>query len=110
MSDQQSIWESPLERFEDMLKQTHRQRSQRPVSNWFHMNENGVPGEITEHPYVNLPDLSVNNGCYMPVLSAGAVLPRQHGNLTTVSASSIQPFSAQACPCFSQASNFLYRS
>jgi len=81
------------------------QRHQRPVSNWFYMNENGVPGEVTEHPYINIPDLSWNLNCFMPVLTSGAVLPRNNGNLSTVSVSAIEPFAAQSCPCISQAIN-----
>jgi len=69
------------------------------ASNWFWMNETGVPGNFTEHPYINIPDNSFSLNCFMPVLSAGAVLPRQAGNHTTVSASGLAPFRAQNCPC-----------
>ena len=74
-------------------------RHQPPVSNWFAMNETGVAGDFTEHPYFNIPDMSGNLQCFMPVVRNGAVLGREAGNLNTWSASALEPFVAQACPC-----------
>ena len=81
---------------------------QPPVSNWFKMNETGVPGEFTEHPYYQIADFSDgltfgNSGCYLPVLPTGAVLSQSQGNQSNpqVPQAAIEPFAAQGCPCAS---------